>query len=456
MVKDSKMFIDPSDFSEPESALDLYSNSIRSSLAFKGALSEPTYVAKVLSPPLPLNPAQAGVFNEPAAVLGLEANEPKTWRQKASEAALSALGAGPRASPALSKFTFYGRIEKIHGGLLREPYPITYAPNPTAAYQLIRQHTQFISAADTTEFPSVGDLVNVRLEPGTAGKWNLQYGTYIGIRDHSSVTPPHLTPSPKDKFDNNTSPPTTMGEATNRTSLGKNQAKYYTPKAEGERTIDTIVIHFTGGHCGSGKAQGTIDRMAEGPTIRYEVNNKLVPCSTPNAAAAEDLICIKRSKYDNIGGSAFEKVVHTSIHYAVDQSGTAVQGVLEKDIANHAVGVNSRSIGIEINGSDDLIKSPSCKPSMFTPTLMNALVQLVSEIAARHNIPIDRAHIKGHDEYYSGVAARRRDPGTFKSRNTAQVGHASGWEWDVFIDALKNKSQLAQASDGTVTSSGLA
>jgi len=213
MVKDSKMFIDPSDFSEPESALDLYSNSIRSSLAFKGALSEPTYVAKVLSPPLPLNPAQAGVFNEPAAVLGLEANEPKTWRQKASEAALSALGAAPLASPALSKFTFYGRIEKIHGGLLREPCPITYAAEPAAAYQLIRQHTQFISAADTTEFPSVGDLVNVRLEPGTAGKWNLQYGMYIGIRDRSSVTPPHLTPSAKDGFKNNGSI-TTMGDAT--------------------------------------------------------------------------------------------------------------------------------------------------------------------------------------------------------------------------------------------------
>jgi hypothetical protein len=202
---DHQMFIDPSDFSEPESALDLYSNSIRSSLAFKGTLSGPTYVAKVLSPPLPLNPAQAGVFNEPAAVLGSGPNAPKRGRAPDYRPEDSDM------DPALSKFTFYGRIEKIHGGLLREPCPITYATEPAAAYQLIRQHIQFISAEDTTEFPTVGDLVNVRLRPGSAGKWDLQYGKYLNIHNRSGVTPPHLTPSAKNKFDINTSPITTLG-----------------------------------------------------------------------------------------------------------------------------------------------------------------------------------------------------------------------------------------------------
>ena len=49
MVMDSKMFIDPSEFSEPESALDLYSNAIRKALPFKGRLESADQVAKAVS-----------------------------------------------------------------------------------------------------------------------------------------------------------------------------------------------------------------------------------------------------------------------------------------------------------------------------------------------------------------------------------------------------------------------
>ena len=214
VTDDHQMFIDPSEFSEPESAVDLYSNAIRKALPFKGRLESADQVAKVLSPPLPLNPGQAAVFNDPAAVLGA-----------GTRGAATANANDPDAVPkVLSKFTFFGRIEKIHGGLLPEPCPITYAVNPTDAYQLIRQHIQFISMEDTTEFPAVGDLVNVRLEPGAAGKWDLQTGHYIGIKNRRAVQPPFLPTSPGEAINNNNTSITTLGDLGSTGSTGQVEA----------------------------------------------------------------------------------------------------------------------------------------------------------------------------------------------------------------------------------------
>ena len=466
----AKNFWDYSTFSDPKSALDLLGNSIRKALEYN-ALGGPEFIARVLTKPIRLSPVEASAFFP----FSVTPDTNLIGAPSSGDAAVAARAAHANAlNNRMSKIVFTGRIETIHGALLGAPPDMAFAETPVEALGLIEQHTQFVSLHDPEAEPEVGDLVKVRLFNGDFG-YDLQHGEYIeifepGVYAQTSGTPgstagaaPIGAQGLNSLFKNGNGNISTLGNATNQTSLGKNQAKSYTPKAEGERTIDTIVIHFTGGHCGSGKAQGTIDRMAEGPTIKYEVNGKLVPCSTPNANVGEDLICMKRSVYNNIGGSALEKIAQTSIHYSVDQGGSIVQGVLEKDIAYHAPSVNSRSIGIEINGSDNLVEHPSCKPSMFTPTLMNTLVQLVSEIAARHSIPIDRTHIKGHDDYYSGNTARRRDPGTVKARNIAQVGHPSGWDWDVFIAALKNKSQgkrtgwkLAQASDGRVISAGSA
>jgi len=458
-----KPFWDYSIFSDPWGAMEAVGYAVRGALEYN-ASTGPEFVARVLTEPRDISPVEASAYF-PFTVTP-DSNlidSPPTDDENVLARMQRALGLNARGS----KFTFRARIDELHGRLLTDPLTMINTHTEAEIWAEIEEHSQFISMSPHEDRPSRGDLVKVRLQVGDF-LWNLQAGEYIGIFERGVYAQTSGTPGStagaapigaqglNSLFKNGNGNISTLGNATNQTSLGKNQAKSYTPKAEGERTIDTIVIHFTGGHCGSGKAQGTIDRMAEGPTIKYEVNGKLVPCSTPNANVGEDLICMKRSVYNNIGGSALEKIVQTSIHYSVDQGGSIVQGVLEKDIAYHAGRVDSRSIGIEINGSDNLVEHPSCKPSMFTPTLMNTLVQLVSEIAARYSIPIDRAHIKGHDDYYSGINARRRDPGTVKARNIAQVGHPSGWDWDVFIDALKNKSQLAQASDGTVISAGSA
>jgi len=183
-----KLFLDPYAFSDPESARDLYSNAIRKSLGYGVPFLEGNnYVAKVISPPLPLKPGDAAIFNNP-------------------ETLLRGAPVGKETPPAhrsvppgtLSKFVFYGRIEKIHAPFLEEPCPIAYAVDAAQSYNLIMQHTQFHSLATTTELPAVGDLVNVRLNKGDHG-WDLQYGHFVGIYERSTdtIVSSHLPASAK-------------------------------------------------------------------------------------------------------------------------------------------------------------------------------------------------------------------------------------------------------------------
>jgi hypothetical protein len=310
----------------------------------------------------------------------------------------------------------------------------------------------------TTPMPKIGDIVRVQLRVGDVGR-DLQHADFTGLEQVSEISEvtiggslscaATLESTMKAIFDD-----TYIGSRPH-TSLGANQAMHVTEMPEGDRTINLIVIHFTAGGCGSGRAQQTIGQFAAGMQGKYKPEGVAVPCrpgaSLPNVSG-KTIVCQHRpAVYADIGGYALEEKRMTSIHYAVDQGGNVVQGVLEKDVATHAGGsTDRRAIGIEINGSDDLERHPECSPSMFTPTLMNALVRLVREIAARHNIPLDRQHIKGHDELTS--PAHRRDPGTFPERQIAAVGHESGWKWDIFMNALKNGTQLAQdQTSGDVT-----
>ena len=180
-----KLFLDPYAFSDPESARDLYSNAIRKSLGYGVPfLEDNNYVAKVISPPLPLKPGDAAIFNNPETLLR---------GGNVGEETAEFVG-GMRPQPGvLSKFVFYGRIEKIHAPFLEEPCPIAYAVDAAQSYNLIMQHTQFHSLATTTELPAVGDLVNVRLNKGDHG-WDLQYGHYVGIYERSTdtIVPSHL------------------------------------------------------------------------------------------------------------------------------------------------------------------------------------------------------------------------------------------------------------------------
>ena len=82
-----------------------------------------------------------------------------------------------------------------------------------------------------------------------------------------------------------------------------------------------------------------------------------------------------------------------SAHYVIRQDGHIAQLVGEADTAWHAGNswFNDHSIGIEIEKSDE--SNPD-----FTPEEYYAAAALACAIAARHNIPLDRDHVIGHNE----------------------------------------------------------
>lgn len=119
-----------------------------------------------------------------------------------------------------------------------------------------------------------------------------------------------------------------------------------------------------------------------------------------------------------------------SIHYIIDREGTIYCCIPEDRVAWHAgVGewkgeekyknnLNRYSIGIElmaISSWEDMSvymsKSDydSLDPSLigYTDAQYEALAALVADICQRHNIPLDRDHVIGHEEF----SPRKNDPG---------------------------------------------
>ena len=82
-----------------------------------------------------------------------------------------------------------------------------------------------------------------------------------------------------------------------------------------------------------------------------------------------------------------------SAHYVIRSDGHIAQLVGEADTAWHAGNeyFNDHSVGIEIE------RSYESNPE-FTPEEYYAAAALVCAIAARHDIPLDRAHVIGHNE----------------------------------------------------------
>lgn len=83
-----------------------------------------------------------------------------------------------------------------------------------------------------------------------------------------------------------------------------------------------------------------------------------------------------------------------SAHYVIRGSdGHVAQLVGEADTAWHAGNAwfNDHAVGIEIEKSDE--SNPD-----FTPVEYTSAAALTCQIAARHNIPLDRAHVIGHNE----------------------------------------------------------
>lgn len=105
-----------------------------------------------------------------------------------------------------------------------------------------------------------------------------------------------------------------------------------------------------------------------------------------------DRILIHWFGQGNLAGAdaTFNKPNGTSAHYAIEDENVH-QYVAENKVAYHAgnYAFNQRSIGIEHSATPD-------RPASPTTYLTSGL--LVSQIAKRHNIPLDREHIMKHGQ----------------------------------------------------------
>jgi hypothetical protein len=109
-----------------------------------------------------------------------------------------------------------------------------------------------------------------------------------------------------------------------------------------------------------------------------------------------------------------DPAAQVSSHYVIRSSdGQVTQMVAEKDTAWHVGTENGYTIGIEHEGYVD-------QPSWFTDAMYRSSAALTSNIADRHGIPKDRAHIKGHVEMPNQT---HTDPGP-------------NWNWDYYMQLV--------------------
>jgi N-acetyl-anhydromuramyl-L-alanine amidase AmpD len=125
-----------------------------------------------------------------------------------------------------------------------------------------------------------------------------------------------------------------------------------------------------------GPKQGNVDRIIihtiSGPTCE---NGKVV-----YTGAVGDAVFWK---------TYFEGHAFLSIHYIIDRQGVTVASVPEDETANHALGHNEGSIGIELVHNGD-------GQEEFGQAQINALIGLLKQIRERRPIPI--SNIVSHAE----------------------------------------------------------
>ena len=115
---------------------------------------------------------------------------------------------------------------------------------------------------------------------------------------------------------------------------------------------------------------------------------------------------------------------YVSWHYSIRSSdGKVAQHVATKNVAWHAGNwyVNMHSIGIEHEGF------AAQGATWYSESLYRSSARLVRYLAQRYDIPLDRAHVIGHDQVPgtvpASVAGMHWDPGPY-------------WDWEHYFDLL--------------------
>jgi len=114
---------------------------------------------------------------------------------------------------------------------------------------------------------------------------------------------------------------------------------------------------------------------------------------------------------------------YVSWHYTIRSAdGLIAQHVPTKDVAWHAGNwyVNAKSIGVEHEGF-------AAKGTWYTEAMYRSSAKLVGYLARKYGIPLDRAHIIGHDNVPgtipSTIKGMHWDPGPY-------------WDWSHYFDLM--------------------
>jgi len=122
---------------------------------------------------------------------------------------------------------------------------------------------------------------------------------------------------------------------------------------------------------------------------------------------------------------------HASANYVISYTGQVWQMVLETDIAWHAGNwdYNTRAIGIEHEGY-------AWTPGLYTKAEYRASAHLAASICSRWGVPMDRAHVIGHnqvpDPFHPGLfggSDHHTDPGPY-------------WNWTTYMSLAQYYASL--------------
>ena len=233
------------------------------------------------------------------------------------------------------------------------------------------------------------------------------------------------------------------------------------------RKVTTIVIHATEGSDAESAIQTIsqnqlsihymIDR--DGNIISYANENQFAPAQYQNAFQPESGIA-QHAGCDigtSSSGQFSDSTTTTVTRPKCSSSCIDSNGLLDPSCQFSAnppqsewcciPGFNTIAIGIELVNLGPLCSSstyknsPSCANSIsadgeqwgnYTSAQINALVNLVSDISSRYNIPLDRNHIIGHYQ----ITTYKSDPGP-------------AFPWDEFMQELQTRGAVSISTNSS-------
>jgi N-acetyl-anhydromuramyl-L-alanine amidase AmpD len=217
------------------------------------------------------------------------------------------------------------------------------------------------------------------------------------------------------------------------------------------RKVDYIVVHSTEGQTASGAIQTISERglsihyVIDRDGTIYSINNN--PTSYTNAFVSDNDVAQHAGCIDPSTNAERPTCSVSCVSNGLLIS--SCQSYNNNPVGSCCIeGYNPKSIGIELVNLGDACTDSHYKDTAYcknaasadgkqwesySSSQINSLVTLVSDIASRYNVPLDRDHIIGHDQ----IAAFKQDPGP-------------QFPWTQFMQDLNSRGAVAASQSQSV------